>query len=170
MVMNDAPSSGEATPLLLRLLILLTVVPLIELWLLIHVGQLIGVGSTLMLVVLTGIVGAAMARHEGVRVFRRVQSELNAGRLPTDGMIDALLILVAAALLVTPGILTDIVGFVFLIAPLRRLVREYLKKRFRPDVHITHIHPTHVSKQEGLIDTEARPVNDDNPPPRPPGS
>ena len=150
--------------MLLRLLILLTVVPLIELWLLIEVGQLIGVGYTLLLVVLTGIVGAAMARREGMRVFGHVKVELNAGRLPADGMIDALLILVAGALLVTPGILTDIVGFIFLAAPLRRLVREHLKKRFRAGIRITHIRTPHVSEQDGLIDTEARQVDDDDAP------
>lgn len=148
--------------MLLRLVILFTVLPLVELWLLIRVGQHIGAGPTVLLVVGTGVVGAALARREGLRVLGRIQAELNAGRLPADRMIDALLVLVAGILLVTPGILTDIVGFILLIAPLRRPVRSFLKKQFRAGLHVTHFDTMHVSFPNDLIDTEARPIHDDD--------
>jgi len=143
-----------------RLLILFTVVPLTELWLLVRVGASIGFGPTLLLVLGTGILGASLARREGVRVLGRIQAELDAGHLPADQMIDGLLILVAGALLITPGILTDLVGFALLVPPIRRRIRAYLKRRFQARIRLWSAGPFHVSSQDDFIDVEARPIPD----------
>lgn len=125
----------------LRLLILFTLVPLLELYLLIRVGDLIGVWPTVALVVLTGALGAFLTRFEGLRVLRKVQSEFQEGRVPTAGLLDGLLIVVAGAVLLTPGLITDALGFFLLLPPGRRVVRNAVsaaaKKRFggpRPTV------------------------------------
>ena len=116
-----------------RLLLLFTVVPFIELTILLEVGQYIGVSSTLLIIILTGIVGAALARVQGFTVLQRIRQDIQMGRMPTDPLIDGLFILSAALLLLTPGFLTDLVGF-FLLSPfgrnfLRRRVREYIQKK-----------------------------------------
>jgi len=115
----------------LRLLLLFTVVPLVELFLLIRVGEAIGLGPTLLLVLGTGALGAWLARQQGLRTFSAVRAELNSGRLPADGLVDGLLILAAGAVLLTPGLLTDAVGFLLLIPGSRQVVRRALMDGFR---------------------------------------
>ena len=125
----------------LRLLLLFTIVPLIELYLLIKIGGIIGVVPTIAIVIGTGVLGAWLARWQGLAVLRRISDEVAAGRLPTDALIDGLLILVAAAVLLTPGLLTDSLGFVLLVPPSRALVRKVVAAAIarrvpesRPDV------------------------------------
>ena len=114
-----------------RLLFLFTVVPLVELALLIKVGQVIGVLNTVALVVLTGLLGATLARVQGFGVLRRIQDELATGQLPGDSLFDGVLILAGALLLLTPGILTDAFGFALLLPPSRNLVKRFLKRYFQ---------------------------------------
>jgi UPF0716 protein FxsA len=111
--------------LLSRLALLFVGIPLLELFILIQVGQWIGLWPTIGLVVLTGFAGAALARLEGLRTIWSIRGELSRGRLPGNALFDGLAILVGGALLLTPGILTDVLGFSFLLPPTRRL---YLKK------------------------------------------
>jgi len=115
----------------IRLLLLFTVVPVVELWLLLRIGGWLGAWATVGLVVLTGVVGATLARREGVHAWAAVQSELTAGRLPGRKLLEALLVLFAGIVLVTPGVLTDAVGLLLLVRPVRaRLVRS-LEDRYR---------------------------------------
>jgi UPF0716 protein FxsA len=108
----------------LRLLLLFTIIPLVELYLLITIGGVIGVVPTIAIVVGTGVLGAWLARWQGLAVLRRIQDEMAAGRLPTDALIDGLLVLVAAAMLLTPGLLTDAAGFLLLVPGTRAMVRR----------------------------------------------
>lgn len=105
--------------MLLRLFLLFTLVPLAELFLLLRIGALVGLGPTLLLVIATGFAGAWLARREGLRSWGAVQSELSAGRLPAEELFHSLLILVAGVVLVTPGVLTDLAGLLLLVRPLR---------------------------------------------------
>jgi len=114
--------------MLVRLLLVFTVVPLVELFLLVKIGESIGLGATVAIVVTTGVVGAWLTRIEGLRVIRQVRDELGQGRVPTDRLLDGLLILLAGAVLLTPGLLTDAIGFFLLVPPGRRLVRRYLAR------------------------------------------
>ena len=116
--------------MLLRLLLLLTVVPLTELFLLLWISARTSVWFTIGLVLLTGVVGGLLARMEGWRTVRRIDTELRAGRMPGDALVDALLILVAGILLITPGVLTDAFGFALLIPPFRRVIKSRLKRRY----------------------------------------
>jgi UPF0716 protein FxsA len=108
----------------LRLLLLFTLVPLVELYLLVRVGSAIGVAPTVGIVILTGALGAGLARWQGLAALRRLQEDLAAGRPPTDALIDGLLILVAGAVLLTPGLVTDAAGFVLLVPAGRAAVRK----------------------------------------------
>jgi len=115
--------------------LLFIVIPAVELVLLIEVGKQIGTLPTIGLIVATGFIGATLARYQGLAVLARLRSEVGAGQLPGDVLIDGVLILVAGALLVTPGVLTDAVGFLLLIPPTRAGLKRYLKKRFQRAVN-----------------------------------
>ncbi len=111
----------------LTLLALFVIVPFIELYILIELGSRIGVLPTLGIVVITGIVGAALAKHQGLGVWKRIQTELSYGHMPGDVLFDGVLVLIGSVLLLTPGILTDITGFILLIPPGRFMVKKYVK-------------------------------------------
>lgn len=115
------------------LFLLFVLVPLIELALLIQVGQWIGLLPTILLVFVTGIAGAALARREGLRTLRRLQEEVASAQLPGDALLDGAAILLGGAFLLTPGVLTDLVGLSLLLPPTRalikRLARRELKRR-----------------------------------------
>ncbi len=115
----------------LRLLLLLTVVPLVELMILLRIAERFDWGPTIVLVVLTGALGAYLARREGLKALSRIQSELAAGVPPAASLVDGVLILVAGIVLVTPGILTDLCGFALLISPIRAWVRRRLAEALR---------------------------------------
>lgn len=112
-----------------RLLVLFTIVPLAELYLLLQVGSILGVGLTILLVVGTGVVGAYLARLEGWRTLRQMQENLHNGIAPTGELIDAALILGAGLLLITPGIATDVVGFSLLFPPTRSALKRAIRRR-----------------------------------------
>jgi UPF0716 protein FxsA len=122
--------------MLLRLLLLFTIVPTIELVLLVFLATRISLQFTIGLILLTGLVGAALARHEGLRCLRRIQEQLSAGRVPGNPLMDGMMILIAGALLVTPGVLTDLVGFALLLPPFRGLIRRYVKGRFEANIRL----------------------------------
>ncbi|MDH3743516.1 MAG: FxsA family protein [Acidobacteriota bacterium] len=113
-----------------RLLLLFILVPIAELVLLIEIGKRVGLTTTLALIVLTGVIGAWLARWQGLGILAKIQSEISEGRLPAGQLIDGALILVAGAVLMTPGILTDALGFFCLIPPGRRVLKNYLSRRF----------------------------------------
>jgi UPF0716 protein FxsA len=113
------------------LFLLFTVVPLVELSLLLTMGKYTSVPFTLGFVIVTGILGALLLRYQGLFAWRNVQRDLREGRMPTDSLLDGLMIVVAAVLLITPGVLTDFVGITLLIPPCRRLYRTLLARWFR---------------------------------------
>jgi UPF0716 protein FxsA len=113
--------------LLGRLALLFVLVPVLELVVLIELGQVVGLWPTLALVVLTGVAGATLARAEGLRVLWSFQQEMAAGRLPGQALQDGISVLVGGAFLLTPGVLTDVVGFSLLLPPSRR----WIQARFR---------------------------------------
>ena len=119
---------------LVQLFLLFTLIPLAELWLLLVLSRNVGLLPTLALVVFTGALGAWLARTQGLRAFAAVQAELNSGRMPTTSLLDGLMILVAGAVLLTPGLLTDVFGFLLLIpwtrGVLRKALTAELKRRF----------------------------------------
>ncbi len=117
-----------------RLLLLFIIVPAVELALLIEVGSRIGTPATLGLIVATGVVGAALARSQGLSVLGQVQRDLAEGRLPAGALVDGAIILVAGALLMTPGILTDALGFLCLLPGFRHLIKRVLWRRFESAV------------------------------------
>ncbi|MFH1764823.1 MAG: FxsA family protein [Gemmatimonadota bacterium] len=126
------------------LFLLFVGVPLLEIFVLVQVGQWMGVWPTIGLVMLTGFAGAALARFEGLRTLWKVKGELARGRLPGSALLDGFAILLGGILLLTPGILTDVVGFCFLLPPTRSLlvgrIRKSLERRLKSGaIRITHL-------------------------------
>jgi UPF0716 protein FxsA len=117
------------------LFLALLLVPIVEIWVIVRVGQTIGAGPTILLLVLDGMVGAWLIRHEGRRAWQALMQTLSAGRMPTRELADGGLVLVGGTLLIAPGFLTDILGYLFVLPFTRPLVRgalvRYLAGRVR---------------------------------------
>jgi UPF0716 protein FxsA len=112
-----------------KLLLLFTLVPLVELYLLIEIGKLLGAPLTIGIVAITGFVGVILAKSEGLSVLRRLQNQLAEGEMPGNALLDGLFILVGGAFLLTPGLITDTLGFLFLVPFTRYPLRELLKRK-----------------------------------------
>ncbi|MEE8503566.1 MAG: FxsA family protein [candidate division NC10 bacterium] len=121
------PSHFGGDSMLGRLLLLFTVVPLVELYLLIEVGSRLGAGTTVILIALTGGVGALLARMQGFRVVLQIRERLRGGQLPADELLSGGLVVAGGLLLVTPGLLTDAVGLALLLPFVRSRVVEWVK-------------------------------------------
>ena len=113
------------------LILLFTLVPIIELALLIKIGQYIGVGYTLAIVILTGIAGAFLSRSQGFIILRRIEDDVNRGIMPTEEIFDGVMILSGGILLLTPGLITDLVGFMALIPLTRHLIKVWLRRKIQ---------------------------------------
>ena len=106
------------------------VVPIVELYLFVQVSATIGFGAALFWIVAVSIIGAWLVKREGIGALRRANAKLAAGEVPTDEVINGILIVVAGALMLTPGFLTDAVGLALLFPPSRSVVRVGLRRRF----------------------------------------
>jgi len=138
------------------LLLLLTLVPILELALLFRIARAIDWLPTIAIVLVTGAVGAALARREGLKTFARIQNDLSAGRMPADSMLEGVLILVAGVLLITPGVITDVIGLLLLIPPCRRWIGRQLANSFRKHIVVMHHSemPGHSAPEDEFIDVE----------------
>ncbi len=112
------------------LLLLFVVMPIAEMWLLIEVGGQIGALNTIALVALTAIIGLALLRRQGFSTLWRAQQRLESGELPAQEILEGMLLAVGGALLLTPGFITDSIGFACLVPGLRQLLVARLAKRF----------------------------------------
>ena len=111
------------------LLALFVAMPLLELWVLLLVGSRIGWLPTIVLVVVTGVIGASLARAQGLQTVAAIQRDMAAGVMPAPRLMDGVMILLAGAMLITPGILTDIVGFLLLVPATRQIIRNYMRMK-----------------------------------------
>ncbi len=111
-----------------KLLILFVIVPVTELYILIEVGKKIGSLTTIGIIILTGIIGAYLVKGQGFMILKKIQNDLNEGVIPGDSLIQGAIILTGGIFLLTPGFVTDIIGFIFLIPASRRIVKKYLLK------------------------------------------
>lgn len=130
---------------MLLLLLLFTLLPLAELWLLVKLSGLFGFWTTLAIVLGTGVAGAALARWQGVQALLRVQEELRHGAMPTRSLADGALILVAGLLLITPGVMSDCLGIALLLPPVRSLVIMAIRRWVATHVQVQ----TQYWQQEG---------------------
>ncbi|GAB6111496.1 FxsA family protein [Desulfomicrobium salsuginis] len=125
-----------------KLFLLFAIIPVAEIYVLVSVGGVIGVLPTVALVLLTALVGAHLARMQGLAVMMRIRENLAQGFMPAEELLDGLLIFLAGMTLLTPGFLTDIMGLLILLPATRNIFKRWLRKKFdewrqNPNVHIT---------------------------------
>ena len=151
-----------------RLVLLFVTIPIIEVILLLRLNEFTGsIMTTIGLILFTGVVGAWLAKQQGLSTLTKIQQAMSQGRLPAQELVDGGMILFAAALLLTPGILTDVFGFSLLFPPCRSLYRKLLKRWF-PKSNI-QFHQTNTGWSDfyshsdpNVVDGQARTVGDDN--------
>lgn len=128
--------------MLLKLFLCFTLIPVVELYLLIKVGTLIGGFNTVLLVILTGFAGAWLAKMEGIHTMLKVRMNLQQGIMPAEELMNAVIILVAGVVLITPGLITDFFGLMLLWPVTRNYFKRILRRKFdemqaRGNINIT---------------------------------
>lgn len=126
--------------MIFKLFLLFTLIPIIELMILIDLGTSIGLAPTLGVVILTGALGAWAARTQGFYVLSRIQAEMAAGTLPGAEMVEGAMVLVGGVLLLTPGLLTDAAGFALMVPAVRAVVRGWLMRKFEKMIEEGRVH------------------------------
>jgi len=136
--------------MLFRLILLFTLTPLLEFYILIKVGTYIGAFPTILIVLITGILGGIAAQAQGISVIRRISADLGQGIFPAEPLWNGLFVLFGAVLLITPGLLTDLLGFVCILPftrlPLKKLVKRYIARKLDQKGRIT----IHWGDDQGL--------------------
>lgn len=128
-VEGDLGGHRYARSVVLALAVVFLVVPLVELFVLLQVGSVIGVWNTIGLLILMSVLGGWLMKREGLGVVRRIQRAVEAGTVPGRELFDAFLILLGGALMLTPGFVTDVVGMALLVPPVRSVVRRLAARR-----------------------------------------
>ena len=124
----------------LRLVFLFVLTPLVELGVLVYLGTVIGVLYTILIVIGTGTLGAILARHEGLTTVSRIRSSIQSGIVPSNELFEGALIVGGGLLLLTPGILTDLVGFAVLVPQTRGIIGKWLRSMIRHRIEKGEIH------------------------------
>lgn len=148
-----------------RLLLLFIAIPVLELMIFLFLGSKIGIGATLSIIVITAILGAYLTKSQGLKALQKYQTALAEGRLPHEEVLDGLMILIAGAVLLTPGFLTDTIGFLLLIPTVRNSVRGVLKNYLKTRVTVVGETmgapaPPKSSGPAGVINVEAEIVEE----------
>jgi len=153
-----------------KLLFLFITVPCAELYLLFTLGHRIGLPATLAVILLTGALGAWLARQQGTAAIRRIKASLAAGKIPTTELVDGALILAAGLVLITPGFLTDLAGFTLLVPLFRKLIRAramaFFKRHlsYRVTVNGQEVRRGGPGADDEVIDVQAEAVDDEERP------
>jgi UPF0716 protein FxsA len=143
--------------MLLPLILLFIAVPIAELFVIIQVGEAIGVWWTIGLLIADSILGSWLMRHQGRSAWRRFNEAVQAGRVPAREVLDGALVIFGGALLLTPGFITDILGGILLIPPTRALVRAVLVRRLAHRMVVSATAPRRDYDIEGTaVDVEHR--------------
>lgn len=147
--------------MLARLFLLFVLVPMVELALLLVIAQHTSALFTFGLILVTGVAGAWLARREGTQCLTRIQGELSQGQMPGDSLVDGLMILVAGVMLITPGVLTDLLGFSLLIPPVRAVLKRLVVARFKHRIVVSGFSSGMRSDGnfDDVIDVEHRPAD-----------
>ena len=115
----------------IKLFLAFTIIPVVEIYLLIKIGSSFGVFTSIGLVIFTGFLGAYLARIQGLKTLFKIQEGIREGRMPSGELIDALLIAIAGIVLLTPGFLTDTFGFALLFPIIRNGIKSWLQGKIK---------------------------------------
>jgi UPF0716 protein FxsA len=148
----------------LVLFVIFVAVPLIEIGLFIEIGGAIGLSATLAIVVLTALLGSMLLRYQGLSTLQNAKTSMNQGQIPVDQVVHGLFLLIAGALLLTPGFFTDAIGFALFFPPLRLNLGHRIMAWLaaRGEVHVeTHFHSDHRSSGDGPTIIEGEVIDED---------
>jgi UPF0716 protein FxsA len=134
--------------MLVPLVLLFIVVPIVEIYVIIQVGQAIGALPTIAILLLDSVLGSMLLRAQGRAVWRRFNEALAAGRMPHREVVDGVLVIFGGAFLITPGFITDVVGVVLLLPPTRALVRAWLARRLSRRVSVGVVDGTATERHD----------------------
>ena len=123
----------------LKLFLAFTLIPVIELYVLIKIGAVFGALNTILLVILTGAAGAYLARLQGMQTMYRIRARMQQGEMPAEDMLDAFIIFAAGVVLLTPGLLTDIAGLLLLLPPTRLRFKIWLRQKLEDWMQSTQV-------------------------------
>lgn len=131
--------------MLLKLFLCFTLIPVVELYLLIKVGTVLGGINTILLVIISGFLGAWLARLEGMNTLMKLRANLQQGLMPAEELLDAVIIFIAGVVLITPGFITDVMGLLLLWPVTRNRLKRFLRKKFdelnaKGNINITRFH------------------------------
>lgn len=142
--------------------IIFVIIPIAEISVFMAVGEHIGLGTTLLLALLTAILGGAIVRHQGMQTLRDIQKSVESGGMPLGELFDGACLIAAGATLITPGFVTDTIGFLLLIPPVRNAIKAALKARMSTAVSTaSHPHDHHGQRpQNDAIEGEFEKVDD----------
>ncbi|MBE9563397.1 MAG: FxsA family protein [Proteobacteria bacterium] len=137
------------------LLLLFIIIPVLEIYLLITVGSVIGGLTTVLLVIFTAILGTYLLRIQGLSTLQKAQTNMDQGQLPAGALLEGIILLISGALLLTPGFVTDAIGFSCLIPPIRQgIVKSIIKNiKINPDQNF-HQNPNQKPKNPDVIEGE----------------
>lgn len=123
--------------MLFKLILIFTILPLVEFYILIKIGTIIGAGPTILIVLVTGVLGGFLTQVQGLLVIQQIVFDLRYGIFPAEPLWDGLFILMGAILLITPGLLTDLLGFLCIFPlsrqPLKHIVKSYINRKLEQD-------------------------------------
>ena len=119
-----------------KLLLLFILIPVAELYLFMTLGKELGIANTLLIIVITAILGASLTKSQGRQAMAKLQQATSQGRMPAREAVEGIMILIAGAVLITPGFLTDAIGFLLLVPPVRALLARSLGQRIKGKIKI----------------------------------
>ena len=125
--------------MLFKLLLAFTLIPVAEIYVFIKLGGSIGALNTIVIIILTALAGAYLARMEGTRTLLQIRASLDRGVMPAEEMVDALIIFLAGVVLLTPGFITDAAGLLLLIPASRRWFKKLIRKKLEGSLDRNHI-------------------------------
>lgn len=123
-----------------KLVVAFTLIPVLELYVIIKLGAVLGALNTIIVVIVTAVAGAYLARVQGLQTMLRVRAKLNSGEMPTNDLIDAAVIFMAGVVLLTPGFITDALGILLLVPATRSVFKRWLQQKFEHWSRNTEIH------------------------------
>ncbi|MFO7820312.1 MAG: FxsA family protein [Halanaerobacter sp.] len=124
--------------MLIKLILIFSIVPLLEFMLLIQLSGLVGIGMTILLVAGTGIVGITIARQQGLTIISEIKSKFSQGQMPKNELLDGGLVLVGSAMLLTPGLITDTLGFLLIVPFTRPVMRKIVRDKVLSNFVVSH--------------------------------
>ncbi len=138
------------------LFLIFVALPLAEIYALVKVGSWLGVLPTIVLLFLVSVVGAYVVKREGIRVWRRMQEQIVAGKMPSNEILDGVCLLLAGAFLLVPGFVTDVVGLLLLLPPFRLVLRKLLQRRSSKKIRVVATYSGRIVDNGQVIDVNGR--------------